>query len=135
MDLKEIMQLPDIMPKEKIEESFIKYLNNIEGKEKVNSLDVLESFSELADRHVYTHELLDGLLRKRVDNFVQKLWDPTSVELVDLYSSVVVNLNLKDSYELMRSSLATRLDDDVRKIVKETVDEIGEGIELPYKMN
>ncbi|WHX50184.1 hypothetical protein QNH46_05835 [Paenibacillus woosongensis] len=135
MELKEIMQLPDIMLKEKTEEYFIKYINYIEGKDKVSSLGVLESFSELADRHAYTYELLDDLLRKRVDNIVQTLWDPTSVELVDLYSSVVVNLNLKDCYELMRSSLTTRLNDDVRKIVEETIDEIGEEIELPYKMN
>ncbi|MDG0873397.1 hypothetical protein L5D93_13300 [Paenibacillus thiaminolyticus] len=135
MNLKEIMQLPDVMPKEQLEEYFTKYLDSIEGIDKLNNLEILESFSELADRQVYTYELLNDTLRNRVDIFVQKLWDTTSVELVDVYSYVVINLSLKKSYELMKSSLNLELEEKVRKIIEETIDEVGEDIEVPFKMN
>ncbi|WCR26055.1 hypothetical protein L3476_22645 [Paenibacillus thiaminolyticus] len=135
MNLKEIMQLPDVMPKEQLEEYFTKYLDSIEGIDKLNNLEILESFSELADRQVYTYELLNDTLRNRVDIFVQKLWDTTSVELVDVYSYVVINLSFKKSYELMKSSLNLELEEKVRKIIEETIDEVGEDIEVPFKMN
>ncbi|PZM64607.1 hypothetical protein [Paenibacillus dendritiformis] len=135
MNLKEIMQLPDVMPKEQLEEYFTKYLDSIEGTDKLNNLEILESLSELADRQVYTYELLNDTLRNRVDKFVQKLWDTTSVDLVDVYSYVVINLSLKKSYELMKSSLNLELEEKVRKIIEETIDEVGEDIEVPFKMN
>ncbi|KAF6558131.1 MULTISPECIES: hypothetical protein [Paenibacillus] len=135
MNLNEIKQLPDIMSKEQLESYIIQYLDSIENLEKMNVFETLECFSEFADRKTYTYELLSDSLRKRLDSFVQKLWDDTSSELVDIYSSVVVNLNLKSSYNLMKESLNKDLDEDVREIIEETVNEIGEDIEVPFKMN
>ncbi|MGG4183438.1 hypothetical protein [Paenibacillus polymyxa] len=74
-------------------------------------------------------------MRKRLDSFLQKIWNDTSSEIVDVYSSVVVNLNLKNSYNLMKESSNKDLDEDVREIIEETVDEIGEDIEVPFKIN
>lgn len=135
MNLNEIKQLPDIMSKEQLESYIIQYLDSIENLEKINILETLECFSEFADRKTYTYELLSDSLRKRLDSFVQKIWDDTSSELVDVYSSVVVNLNLKSSYNLMEESLNKDLDEAVREIIEETVNEIGEDIEVPFKMN
>lgn len=135
MNLNEISKLPDIMSTEMLHKYFTRYLDYIENLKSINSLEVLESLSELADRKVYTYELLEDSLRTRLDTFVQKLWDVSSVELVDLFASVVVNLNLKKSYELMRVSLNTSLDTKVRKIIEETIDEIGDDIEVPFKFN
>ncbi|MCP3805681.1 hypothetical protein NLX78_00380 [Paenibacillus sp. Lou8.1] len=135
MNLNEIKQLPDTMSKEQLESYIIQYLDSIENLGKINILEALECFSEFADRKTYTYELLSDSLRKRLDSFVQKIWDDTSSELVDVYSSVVVNLNLKSSYNLMKESLNKDLDEDVREIIEETVNEIGEDIEVPFKMN
>ncbi|MGR6126140.1 hypothetical protein [Paenibacillus sp. SER-28] len=135
MNLNEIKQLPDVMSKEQLESYIIQYLDSIENLEKLNILETLECFSEFADRKTYTYELLSDSLRKRLDSFLQKIWNDTSSEIVDVYSSVVVNLNLKNSYNLMKESLNKDLDEDVRGIIEETVDEIGEDIEVPFKIN
>ncbi|MNP71260.1 hypothetical protein D3C76_1676200 [compost metagenome] len=101
----------------------------------MDSIDVLETLSELADRKVYTHELLESNLRPRVDQMVLRLWDVSSAELVDNYAYVVINLNLQKSYELMKSALNMDLDKQVKEIIEESIDEVGEGIDIPYKSN
>ncbi|MGC5775818.1 hypothetical protein [Paenibacillus pabuli] len=135
MKLSEIKNLPDVMSKESLDKYFVAYLDRIENAESLDSIEILESLSELADRKVYTHELLESTLRARVDHIVQKLWDVSSAELVDNYAYVVVNLNLIKSYEIMKSALNMDLDKQIREIIKETIDEVGEDIDVPYKSN
>ncbi|MFS0858209.1 MULTISPECIES: hypothetical protein [Paenibacillus] len=135
MKLSEIKNLPDVMSKESLDKYFVAYLDRIENAESLDSIEILESLSELADRKVYTHELLESTLRARVDHIVQKLWDVSSAELVDNYAYVVVNLNLIKSYEIMKSALNMELDKQIREIIKETIDEVGEDIDVPYKSN
>ncbi|MEK5145225.1 hypothetical protein [Paenibacillus sp. FSL M7-0134] len=135
MNLNEIKKLPDNMSKEQLESYLIHYLDSIENVEKINTLEMLECFSEFADRRANTYELLSDSFRKRVDRFVLKLWNDTSSEIVDVYSSVVVNLNLKMSYNLMKDSLERDLNEEIREIIEDTINEIGEDIEVPFKMN
>ncbi|CAH1224673.1 MULTISPECIES: hypothetical protein [unclassified Paenibacillus] len=135
MKLSDFKNLPDVMSKEDLNKHFEAYLDLVENVEKLDSIDVLETLSELADRKVYTHELLEFNLRSRVDHIVQKLWDVSSAELVDYYTYVVVNLNLAKSYELMKSALNMDLDKQVREIIEETIDEVGADIDIPYKSN
>ncbi|WP_338591176.1 hypothetical protein V6669_04735 [Paenibacillus sp. Y5S-9] len=135
MKLSEIKNLPDVMSKESLDKYFGAYLDMIENEETLDSIEVLESLSELADRKVYTHELLDTTLRARVDHIVQKLWDVSSAELVDNYAYVVVNLNLIKSYEIMKLALNEDLNKSIRVIIEETIDEVGEDIDVPYKSN
>lgn len=98
------------MSKETLNKYFNAYLDLIENTDDLDSIDVLETLSELADRKVYTHELLESNLRPRVDQMVLRLWDVSSAELVDNYAYVVINLNLQKSYELMKSALNMDLD-------------------------
>ncbi|MGC5775816.1 hypothetical protein [Paenibacillus pabuli] len=83
MKLSEIKNLPDVMSKESLDKNFVAYLDRIENEETLDSIEILESLSELADRKVYTHELLESTLRARVDHIVQKLWDVSSGEQVE----------------------------------------------------
>ncbi|MEN1988150.1 hypothetical protein [Paenibacillus hubeiensis] len=135
MKLSDIKNLPDVMSKEDLNKHFEAYLDLVENVEKLDSIDVLETLSELADRKVYTYELLEINLRSRVDHIVQQLWDVSSAELVDHYAYVVINLNLTKSYELMKSALNRGLDKQVREIIEETINEVGEDIDTPYKSN
>jgi|GEM_PF-4492072 len=135
MKLSEIKNLPDVMSKESLDKYFGAYLDMIENEETLDSIEVLESLSELADRKVYTHELLDTTLRARVDHIVQKLWNVSSAELVDNYAYVVVNLNLIKSFEIMKLALNEDLNKSIRAIIEETIDEVGEDIDVPYKSN
>jgi len=135
MKLSDIKNLPDVMSKADLNKYFDAYLDFIEKAEKLDSIDVLETLSELADRKVYTYELLEFNLRSRVDHIVQQLWNVSSAELVDHYASVVINLNLAKSYELMKSALNMGLDKQVREIIEETINEVGEDIDTPYKSN
>lgn len=48
---------------------------------------------------------------------------------------MVINLNLRKSYELMKSALNMDLDKQIKEIFEESIDEIGEGIDIPYKSN
>lgn len=123
------------MSKETLNKYFNAYLDLIENTVDLDSIDVLETLSELADRKVYTHELLESNLRPRVDQMVLRLWDVSSAELVDNYAYVVINLNLQKSYELMKSALNMDLDKQVKEIIEESIDEVGEGIDIPYKSN
>lgn len=135
MKLSDIKNLPDVMSKADLNKYFDAYLDLIENAEKLDSIDVLETLSELADRKVYTYELLEFNLRSRVDHIVQQLWNVSSAELVDHYAYVVINLNLAKSYELMKSALNMGLDKQVREIIEETINEVGEDIDIPYKSN
>ncbi|MEW4430400.1 MULTISPECIES: hypothetical protein [Paenibacillus] len=54
------------------------------------------------------------------------------MELVDNYAYVVINLNLRKGYELMKSALNMDLDKQVKEIIEESIDEVGEGIDIPY---
>ena len=123
------------MSKETLNKYFNAYLDLIENTDDLDSIDVLETLSELADRKVYTHELLESNLRPRVDQMVLRLWDVSSAELVDNYAYVVINLNLRKSYELMKSALNMDLDKQVKEIIEESIDEVGEDIDIPYKSN
>lgn len=135
MKLSDIKNLPDVMSKADLNKYFDAYLDFIEKAEKLDSIDVLETLSELADRKVYTYELLEINLRSRVDHIVQQLWNVSSAELVDHYAYVVINLNLAKGYELMKSALNMDLDKQVREIIEETINEVGEDINIPYKTN
>ena len=123
------------MSKDVLIKYFNAYLDLIENTVDLASIDVLETLSELADRKVYTHELLESNLRSRVDQIVLNLWDVSSAELVDNYAYVVINLNLRKSYELMKSALNMDLDKQVKEIIEESIDEVGEDIDIPYKSN
>ncbi|MGO4532713.1 hypothetical protein AB4Z30_26820 [Paenibacillus sp. 2TAF8] len=135
MKLLEIKQLPDVLSKETLEKYLNDYLSFIENTEKLNKLEVLESLSEFADRKVYTHQLLDANLKLKTDQIVQTLLDISSVDMVDSYAYVVVGLNLKESYELMKSVLDLELNEQVREIIEETIDEVGDNINIPYQSN
>lgn len=63
------------MSKDVLIKYFNAYLDLIENTVDLASIDVLETLSELADRKVYTHELLESNLRSRVDQIVLNLWD------------------------------------------------------------
>ncbi|SCY34324.1 hypothetical protein SAMN05720606_10457 [Paenibacillus polysaccharolyticus] len=131
----EIKQLPDVLSKETLEKYLSDYLSFVENTEKLNKLEVLESLSEFADRKVYTHQLLDANLKLRTDQLVQTLLDISSEDVVDSYANVVVNLNLEESYELMKSVLDLELTEKVREIIEETIDEVGDNINIPYQSN
>jgi len=135
MKLSEFKNLPDVMSKEVLNKYFNAYLDLIENTDELDSIEILETLSELADRKVYTHELLESNLRSRVDQIVLRLWDVSSVDLVDNYAYVVINLNLRKSYELMKSALNMDLDKQVKEIIEESIDEVGEDIDIPYKSN
>lgn len=78
MKLSDFKNLPDVMSKETSNKYFNAYLDLIENTNDLDSLDVLETLSELADRKVYTHELLESNLRSRVDQMVLRQWDVSS---------------------------------------------------------
>lgn len=135
MKLSDFKNLPDVMSKETLNKYFNTYLDLIENTDDLDCIEVLETLSELADRKVYTHELLESNLRSRVDQMVLRIWDVSSAELVDNYAYVVINLNLRKSYELMKSALNMDLDKQVKEIIEESIDEVGEDIDIPYKSN
>lgn len=133
MDLNEFRSLPVNMPKQELKKHFVRLLRYIEETPVFNKMDVLEALSELTDRQVYTYELLSLDLREKIDKLIMKLWDSKSSIVADIISFIVVNLALKNSYEMMKSLLLnSNLDSEVKSIIAETVNEVGDNLERPY---
>lgn len=133
MDLNEFRSLPVNMPKQELKKHFVRLLRYIEETPVFNKMDVLEALSELTDRQVYTYELLSLDLREKIDKLIMKLWDSKSSIVADIISFIVVNLALKNSYGMMKSLLLnSNLDSEVKSIIAETVNEVGDNLERPY---
>lgn len=135
MNLTQYESLPDSMDKNELKKYFISFLNSVDGQKNLNKMEVLEALSQLTDRQVYTYELLDEDIRIKIDYLIIKLWTSDSVEFADLATYIVVNLSLKESFCMMKNLLKSHLREDVKTIIKETIEEVGDKLDIPFIQN
>ncbi|UQQ34084.1 hypothetical protein [Paenibacillus polymyxa] len=133
MNLKEIENLPDVLPTETLALMFQNVLNEFDtGKiEKKNFLLIL---SQLTDRQVMTYELLEIKVRNSIDKVLHRLWNTDSYDDVDIILSIAVNLGLKNCFQKIKDSINQDKDIDelILKEIIETIDEVGGNISNPY---
>ncbi|MDQ0497187.1 hypothetical protein [Paenibacillus brasilensis] len=133
MNLKEIENLPDVLPTETLALIFQNVLNEFyEGK--IEEKDFLIILSQLTDRQVMTYELLESEVRNSIDKVLYKLWNTDPYDDVDIILSIVVNLGLKNCFQKIKDSINQNRDIDelILKEIIETIDEVGENISNPY---
>ncbi|WP_225999309.1 hypothetical protein [Paenibacillus sp. BJ-4] len=133
MNLKEIENLPDVLPTETLALIFQNVLNEFyEGK--IEEKDFLIILSQLTDRQVMTYKLLESEVRNSIDKVLYKLWNTDSYDDVDIILSIVVNLGLKNCFQKIKDSINQNRDIDelILKEIIETIDGVGENISNPY---
>lgn len=134
MNLEFYKKLPDRISSEDCNSYFkevILYFQN----EKITKQEFLEIILELTDRQIMTYCLLKKDLRDELDRIILALWNTEIYEEVDSILSIVVNLGLKDTYELVKKSYNSNIEfnQEVLKEIKECVEENGEDISNPYR--
>ncbi|AHM67335.1 MULTISPECIES: hypothetical protein [Paenibacillus] len=133
MNLKEIENLPDVLPTETLALMFQNVLNEFDTG-KIEKKDFLLILSQLTDRQVMTYELLEIKVRNSIDKVLHRLWNTDSYDDVDIILSIAVNLGLKNCFQKIKDSINQDKDIDelILKEIIETIDEVGGNISNPY---
>ncbi|MBE3650366.1 hypothetical protein [Paenibacillus polymyxa] len=133
MNLKEIENLPDVLPTETLSLMFQNVLNEFDTG-KIEKKDFLLILSQLTDRQVMTYELLEIKVRNSIDKVLHRLWNTDSYDDVDIILSIAVNLGLKNCFQKIKDSINQDKDIDelILKEIIETIDEVGGNISNPY---
>lgn len=133
MNLKEIENLPDVLPTETLALMFQNVLNEFDTG-KIEKKDFLLILSQLTDRQVMNYELLEIKVRNSIDKVLHRLWNTDSYDDVDIILSIAVNLGLKNCFQKIKDSINQDKDIDelILKEIIETIDEVGGNISNPY---
>lgn len=135
MSLQDYTTLSDSMSTAELKEHFNKlmdYAENNKSSNQSNIMEIIDALIELADRQWHTYELLDIDTKERIDKWVCGIWSTQSSELVDNISCLIARLGLVSSYNLMKASLNQNLDDDVKAIVIDAIEDLKNKIDDPY---
>ncbi|HEX9063316.1 MAG TPA: hypothetical protein VF941_24350 [Clostridia bacterium] len=135
MSLQDYITLSDSMSNAELKEHFNKLLDYAEKNKSSNQsnvMEIIDALIELADRQWHTYELLDVDTKERIDKWVCDIWSTQSSELVDNISCLIARLGLVNSYNLMKASLNQDLDDDVKAIVIDAIEDLKNKIDDPY---
>ena len=133
MSIEEIEKLSDVLPMEVLALLFQNVLNEFEII-KIDKREFLLILSQLTDRQVMTYELLESEIRNNIDEVLCKLWNTESYEDVDIILSIVVNLGLKNCFQIIKDSIHQNknINEIILNEIIETIDEVGENILNPY---
>ena len=131
-ELERIQDLPEQMAPIKIEEE-IKKLNKIKERgNKAKNFLILEAYLELAYRQYHTNKLLERHLREELDNNIISLWDKECIESTESILALVGRLGLSKSFEIVKSSVNDKMDDEIREEIEAAIEEYKNGVENPY---
>lgn len=123
--------LPDYMSTDELKVEFNNFLKNIEANE-YDLLDALQSLIELADRQWHTYELINEMLKEKIEDWLMRVIDFNSEEIIEYETSVIGRLGLSKLFSLMKDALSSDLKNEVRQIIVETIAEIGDHVIDPY---
>ncbi len=132
MDLSRYAALPDAMPLADVWQCISDILDLAESGDCTDEREVAEALNEMADRQWHTYERLEVGLRGRIDAWIERVWDSSDHELVELIVGIVGRIGLPRSLELLKSSLAVKMEPETRRYVEEAIDEFGETVDDPY---
>lgn len=123
--------LPDYMSTDELKVEFNNFVKSIEAND-YELLDALQSLIELADRQWHTYELIDEMLKEIIEDWLIRVIDFNSEEIIEYETSVIGRLGLSKLFSLMKEALSTDLKKEVRQIIDETIAEIGDHVIDPY---
>lgn len=134
MSIEEIKMLPDRIASEECNKYFQEIISLYIDK-KITKREFLKTALELTNRQIMTYDLLKTDIRDKMDKCILSLWNTESYEDVDSILSIVVNLGLIKTYELIKQTLKfnKEIKHDILEEIKECIEENGEDISNPYR--
>ncbi|NBI31140.1 hypothetical protein [Chengkuizengella marina] len=132
MNIEFYQNLPDRMSKSDLKIHFNKLLHLYNTTKDYTKFEFSEVLYQLSERQWYTYEVLDGKLQMEIDKLTKELWDQNSYEVVDNVTSIVAHLGLKESYQIIKQSLSSNLDNNIKGLIEETIKELDGNNEDPY---
>ncbi|EAG2948389.1 hypothetical protein B5H37_12560, partial [Listeria monocytogenes] len=72
---------------------------------KLSKKEFFDILDELTMRQVDTYEILKEPLRGQLDNELYNLWNTENYDDVDIITSLLINLGLKNTYNKMKKSI------------------------------
>lgn len=114
--------LPDYLPVDELKLHFQTLLKAYERQE-VDLSDFIKSLWQLSDRQWHTYTLLDPELKSRIDAVIskileQKAWARSDLRICRNTLTIIGNLGLSSSYDLLLTSIIQSLDDEKKQEVK-----------------
>ena len=119
--------LPDGMDSAEIEPYFHELLEVAESPTTCDVAMVAEAFYELADRQWHAYEPLAPSVLERVDDWVVRNWDSSSLAFVDPIIGVIAHLGLPRSWKTLKLSIESDLAPDVRAVIERAMTEFKRG--------
>ena len=134
MKLEDCRELPDRISIEDCAKCLKKAMSYYYQKE-VNKQEFLEVMLELTSLQVMTYDIVEKDLRDEIDRCISSMWNTDSYDDVDAILSIVINLGLEKTYELIKESLYCKenMEENIFEEIRECIEENGEDISNPYR--
>ena len=130
--LKEYSDLPDYMTVEDLEKYFTELINYAIKISGIDDESIAEALYELSDRQWHTYELINKDIKDSIEEWINKVWNTNSTELIDSITSIIGMLGLVKSFELVKKSINEDISCEVREILKMTIKELNIHVGDPY---
>ncbi|MBC1543316.1 hypothetical protein [Listeria cossartiae] len=102
---------------------------------KLSKKEFFDILDELTMRQVDTYEILKEPLRGQLDNELCNLWNTENYDDVDIITSLLINLGLKNTYNRMKKSIegTSEISPEILEEIQDAIEEVGDNIDDPYQ--
>ncbi|HAA7627885.1 TPA_asm: hypothetical protein GHD39_01800 [Listeria monocytogenes] len=102
---------------------------------KLSKKEFFDILDELTMRQVDTYEILKEPLRGQLDNELYNLWNTENYDDVDIITSLLINLGLKNTYNKMKKSIedTSEISPELLEEIQDAIEEVGDNIDDPYQ--
>ncbi|HAB0160594.1 TPA_asm: hypothetical protein GIO71_03985 [Listeria monocytogenes] len=102
---------------------------------KLSKKEFFDILDELTMRQVDTYEILKEPLRGQLDNELYNLWNTENYDEVDIITSLLINLGLKNTYNKMKKSIedTSEISPEILEEIQDAIEEVGDNIDDPYQ--
>ncbi|HAC1663387.1 TPA_asm: hypothetical protein GI873_05780 [Listeria monocytogenes] len=102
---------------------------------KLSKKEFFDILDELTMRQVDTYEILKEPLRGQLDNELYNLWNSENYDDVDIITSLLINLGLKNTYNKMKKSIedTSEISPEILEEIQDAIEEVGDNIDDPYQ--
>ncbi|EEO9603518.1 hypothetical protein G6H75_002653 [Listeria monocytogenes] len=102
---------------------------------KLSKKEFFDILDELTMRQVDTYEILKEPLRGQLDNELYNLWNTENYDDVDIITSLLNNLGLKNTYNKMKKSIedTSEISPEILEEIQDAIEEVGDNIDDPYQ--
>ncbi|EAC4715476.1 hypothetical protein BH819_03410 [Listeria monocytogenes] len=102
---------------------------------KLSKKEFFDILDELTMRQVDTYEILKEPLRGQLDNELYNLWNTENYDDVDIITSLLINLGLKNTYNKMKKSIedTSEISPEILEEIQDAIEEVGGNIDDPYQ--